>query len=158
MRDKFIPPDELEMRIPSLRQGKILVTLNGSFDLLHAGHLFQIAEAKKQGDILLVALNSDASIAAYKSKDRPIIPLKDRLKMMMALEDVDYVTFFEEANPIALLEKIKPDVHANGMEYGENCIEAEIIRKHGGRLHLVPRIEGLSTSQIIERIKTVCAL
>lgn len=132
------------------------MTLNGSFDLLHAGHLYQIEEAKKQGDLLLVALNSDASIAGYKGKDRPIIPLKYRMQMMMALEAVDYVTFFEEANPILLLEKIKPEVHANGMEYGENCIEAEVVKRHGGKLHLVPRIEGLSTSQIIERIKTLC--
>ena len=158
MKDKYIPPDQLTTLIPLLRKGRVLVTLNGSFDLLHAGHLYQIQEAKKQGDLLLVALNSDASIAEYKSKDRPIIPLKYRLQMMMALEEVDYVTSFEELNPLALLEKVKPDVHANGMEYGENCIEAEVVRRCGGRLHLVPRIEGLSTSQIIERIKTSCAL
>jgi rfaE bifunctional protein nucleotidyltransferase chain/domain len=158
MKDKYLPPDQIEERLPSLRKGKTLVTLNGSFDLLHAGHLYQIREAKKQGDILLVALNSDDSIRQYKGKDRPIIPLKERMEMMMALEEVDYVTFFEETDPIALLEKIKPDVHANGAEYGENCIEAAAIKRQGGRLHLVDRIDGLSTSQIIERIKTTCAL
>ena len=157
MNKKYIDPDQLTAVLPALRQGKVLVTVNGSFDLFHAGHLYQIQEAKKQGDLLLVALNSDASIAEYKGKDRPIIPLKERMEMMMALEEVDYVTFFEETTPLALLEKIKPEVHANGIEYGENCVEAEVVKKNGGRLYLVPRLEGLSTSRIIEKIKKLCA-
>lgn len=156
MRDKLILPSELAEKIFKIRQGKVLVTVNGSFDLLHAGHLHQLYEAKKQGDLLLVALNSDASIQQYKSMDRPIIPLKYRLQMISALEMVDYVTYFDELNPLALLEKIKPDVHVNGIEYGENCIEAALVKAQGGRLHLVDRIDSLSTTAIIDKIKGLC--
>ncbi|MCB1116364.1 MAG: adenylyltransferase/cytidyltransferase family protein [Chlamydiia bacterium] len=152
---KCISPDKLEETVKELRaSGKTVVTLNGSFDLLHAGHLKMIHEASLQGDVLIVALNSDASIKAYKSPLRPIIPLEHRLEMMAALEFVDFVTFFDETDPIALLEKIKPDVHCNGSEYGENCIEAETIQKHGGKIHIISLVPGLSTTKIIEKIKT----
>lgn len=152
---KFISPEKLEETVKELRaSGKTVVTLNGSFDLLHAGHLKMIHEASLQGDVLIVALNSDASIQAYKSPLRPIIPLEHRLEMMAALEFVDFVTFFDETDPIALLETIKPDVHCNGSEYGENCIEAETIKKHGGKIHIISLVPGLSTTKIIEKIKT----
>jgi rfaE bifunctional protein nucleotidyltransferase chain/domain len=127
--------------------------LNGSFDLLHAGHLFIIYQASLQADRLIVALNSDLSIQRYKSSDRPIIPLQYRLEMIAALEFVDYVTWFDETDPCKLIEKIKPDVHVNGKEYGENCIEAPVVKACGARLHLVDRIPSLATSFIIEKIK-----
>ena len=154
LEKKLVEPERLEEKIALLRsQGLSLATLNGSFDLLHAGHLFMIHEASKQADVLLVALNSDVSIQRYKSLSRPIIPLCYRLEMMAALEFVDYVTWFEETDPRALLLKVKPDVHVNGAEYGENCIEAETVRSYGGKLHLVRRIPGLATSTIVEKIK-----
>lgn len=154
LQKKLVEPEKLEETVASLRsQGLTLATLNGSFDLLHAGHLFIIYEASKQADRLLVALNSDESIRSYKSSDRPIIPLSYRLEMIAALEFVDYVTWFEETDPRALLTKIKPDVHVNGAEYGSDCIEAETVKTHGGRLHLVRRIPSLATSAIIEKIK-----
>jgi len=154
LQKKLIEPEQLEEKIAALRLKKLtLATLNGSFDLMHAGHLFIIYEASKQADRLLVALNSDRSIQQYKSPDRPIIPLSYRLEMMAALEFVDFVTWIEETDPIALLSKIKPDVHVNGAEYGTNCIEAETVRINGGRLHLVERIPSLATSAIIQKIK-----
>lgn len=156
LQKKLIEPDALEEKAEALRERKLsLATLNGSFDLLHAGHLFIIHEASKQADRLIVALNSDSSIQAYKAKDRPIVPLRYRLEMMAALEFVDFVTWFEETDPCTLLEKIKPDVHVNGAEYGENCIEAEIVKKNGGRIHIVKLIESLSTSNIIDKIRCV---
>lgn len=156
LQKKLIEPQSLEQKIASIRQKKkTIATLNGSFDLLHAGHLFMIHEASKAADCLIVALNSDASIQKYKSPKRPIIPLEYRLQMMAALQWVDYVTYFEETDPRALLSKIKPDVHVNGVEYGENCIEADTVRAHGGRLQLVRRIPGLATSAIIEKIKNL---
>ena len=136
-------------------EGKRVATLNGSFDLLHAGHLYMISEAKKCGDLLIVGLNSDASIRKYKSEDRPIIDLENRQKMMAALEDVDFVTSFEETDPCHFLEVISPDVHVNGVEYGSECIEAETVRKIGAELHLVPRIPGLATSEIIAKIQSL---
>ncbi|MBI3211096.1 MAG: adenylyltransferase/cytidyltransferase family protein [Simkania negevensis] len=153
-KEKLISPEQLEKKIAELRkQGKKIVTLNGSFDLLHAGHLHMIYEARLQGDCLLMALNSDSSIKQYKSPKRPIIPLEYRLQMIAALGFVDYVTWFEEVDPRKLLAKIKPDVHVNGAEYGEDCIEAEVVKKGGGKLHIVPLITGLSTTKILEKIK-----
>jgi rfaE bifunctional protein nucleotidyltransferase chain/domain len=155
LQKKWLEPERVEAKAAELREKRLtLATLNGSFDLLHAGHLYIIHQASLQADRLLVALNSDASIQKYKSPDRPIVPLQYRLEMMAALEFVDYVTWFEETDPRAILSKIKPDVHVNGAEYGENCIEAEVVRSNGGRLHLVQRIPTLSTSAIVERIKT----
>ena len=154
---KTIPPADLENAVQKWRsEGKTIATLNGSFDLMHAGHLEIIYEASKQADILLVALNSDASIQKYKSPKRPIIPLEYRLRMMAALAFVDYVTWFEETDPCALLEKVRPDVHVNGAEYGHDCIEADVVKKHGGKIHIVQLVPGLSTSRIIAKIKDVC--
>jgi D-glycero-beta-D-manno-heptose 1-phosphate adenylyltransferase len=154
LQKKLINPEHLEEKAAALRmRGFTIATLNGSFDLMHAGHLFIIHEASKQADRLIVALNSDSSVQQYKSPNRPIIPLSYRLEMMAALEFVDFVTWFEESDPIALLSKIKPDVHVNGAEYGAQCIEAETVKKQGGRLHLVDRIPSLATSAIIEKIK-----
>lgn len=156
LQKKLIDPHLLEEKAAALRaRGLTIATLNGSFDLLHAGHLFIIHEASKQADRLIVALNSDHSIKQYKSPDRPIIPLSYRLEVMAALEFVDFVTWFEEIDPVALLSKIKPDVHVNGAEYGAACIEAETVKMYGGRLHLVNRMPGLATSAIIEKIKAL---
>jgi rfaE bifunctional protein nucleotidyltransferase chain/domain len=154
---KRIDPSDLERFSNEIKKsGKTLVTLNGSFDLLHAGHLEMLYQASLQGDILIVALNSDSSIKQYKSQDRPFIPLDERLQMMAALDMVDYVTWFEELDPCLLLSKLKPDVHVNGSEYGENCIEAETVKAYGGRLHIVQLVPGLSTTQIVKRITSAC--
>ncbi|HEY5260021.1 MAG TPA: adenylyltransferase/cytidyltransferase family protein [Rhabdochlamydiaceae bacterium] len=152
---KLIAPEDLEKTVAALRQdGKTIATINGSFDLLHPGHLHMLYEASLQADVLIVALNSDASIKKYKSAKRPILTLEHRLQMISALGFVTYVTFFEETDPIALLTKIRPDVHVNGSEYGENCIEAEAVKAGGGRLHIVKLIDGLSTTQLIQKILT----
>lgn len=152
-QEKIIHPDKLPAFAKDLKsKGFKIATLNGSFDLLHAGHLEMIYQAKLQGDKLIVALNSDQSIKQYKSPSRPIIPLEYRMRLMAALEFVDYVTWFEETDPRTLLAKIKPDVHVNGSEYGANCIEAETVKENGGRIHIVNLIPGLSTSEIIKKI------
>lgn len=146
-----------DLREKLTKEGKALVTLNGSFDLLHAGHLQIIFEASQQGDFLLVGLNSDSSIKQYKSKDRPIIPLKYRLEMMSSLRFVDGVTFFNETDPLHFLELAKPDVHVNGPEYGEECLEAQLVKKQGGRIHIAQFVPGLSTSNVIQKIGDLCA-
>lgn len=150
---KIITPADLVTWRADLRaRGETLATLNGSFDLMHAGHLHILYEASLQADKLLVALNSDASIRQYKSPDRPIISLENRLQMMAAIEFIDYLTWFEETDPRALLRIVQPDVHVNGVEYGNQCIEADVVRECGARLHLVDRIPGLATSEIITKI------
>lgn len=154
---KWIDPKDIVQKSLELKKaGKTIATLNGSFDLLHAGHLHIIYEASKQADVLIVALNSDHSIKQYKSPSRPIIPLEYRLQMMAALAFVDYVTSFDETTPIDILTKIKPHVHVNGSEYGENCIEAETVKMYGGRVHIVALVPGLSTSTIINKISDIC--
>lgn len=154
---KIITPDQLEKKVAQLRaQEKKIATLNGSFDLMHAGHLHMIYEASQVADILILALNSDQSIKQYKSPARPIIPLEYRLQMMAAIEFVDYVTWFDETDPRKLLSIIKPDVHVNGAEYGENCIEADVVKQYGGKVHIVDLVQGLSTTQIIKKIKSLC--
>jgi rfaE bifunctional protein nucleotidyltransferase chain/domain len=154
---KLIPPSLLKQKLEEIRsQGATIATLNGSFDLLHAGHLEMIYQASLQADVLIVALNTDSSIQQYKSPLRPIIPLEFRIQMMAALGMVDYVTWFEETDPRRLLGEICPNVHVNGAEYGENCIEAETVRSSGGRIHIVSLVPGLSTSKIIKKIVETC--
>lgn len=154
---KYIEPKLVKDFCKNLkRQGKTIVSLNGSFDLMHAGHLYILHEAKKQGDILIVALNSDESIKAYKSKDRPIIDLENRKKMMAACMFVDYVTVFDETTPCHILTQICPDVHVNGAEYGDNCVEKQTVEAVGGKIYLVDRIPGLSTTDVIKKVKSLC--
>lgn len=154
--NKIISANMLQAWVEEQRLlGKTIATLNGSFDLLHAGHLEIISAAADQADCLLMLLNSDESIQKYKSKDRPIITLKYRLRMVAALEMVAAVSWFEETDPREILSRIKPDVHVNGAEYGQNCIEAEVVRQNGGRLHIVELVPGLSTSNIIKKIQNL---
>jgi D-beta-D-heptose 7-phosphate kinase/D-beta-D-heptose 1-phosphate adenosyltransferase len=136
-------------------QGKRIVTLNGSFDLLHAGHLHILEEAHNQGDVLIVGLNSDASVRAYKGAQRPIIPEAQRARMLLALRAVDYVHIFDESEPMPFLAEIKPHVHVNGSEYGADCIEAPMVKAAGGRIHIIEKIPGLSTSEILSRIRSL---
>lgn len=155
-KKKLILPEGLADAAENIRlTGKTIATLNGSFDLLHAGHLQIIFEAFQMGDVLIMALNSDSSIQQYKSPDRPIIPLEYRLQMVAALEFVSYVTWFDETDPRKLLETIRPNVHVNGSEYGENCIEADVVKSHGGKIHIVKLVPGLSTTQILSKISNL---
>jgi rfaE bifunctional protein nucleotidyltransferase chain/domain len=157
MDSKVIEPHLLEEKVSELRsKGIKIATLNGSFDLMHAGHLEMIYQASRQADVLILALNTDRSVQQYKNPLRPIIPLEFRLRMMAALEMVDFVTWFNESDPRQILSCIKPDVHVNGAEYGEDCIEAEVVRSHGGIVHIVSLVPGLSTSQIIKKIVETC--
>lgn len=154
---KVIKPENLKKKVSEIKeQGLTIATINGSFDLMHAGHLHILYEASKTADCLILALNSDESVKKYKSPLRPIITLSYRLQMMAALSFVDYVTWFHETDPREVLEIIRPDVHVNGAEYGESCIEAEVVKKYGGTLHLVERIDGLSTSEVIQKVIKVC--
>lgn len=152
---KLILPEDLEQKVKTLRQeGKTVATLNGSFDLMHAGHLHMIHEASEQADCLILALNTDDSIKRYKSPKRPLVTLEHRLQMAAALEFVDFVTYFDETDPREFLKKVRPDVHVNGSEYGEDCIEAEVVKSYGGKIHIVKLMPGLSTTNLIEKIKS----
>lgn len=152
--DKVLAPSEVFKRVEVLKaEGKVIVTTNGSFDLLHAGHLHTLYEGKKLGDVFIVALNTDASIRSYKGPSRPIIPLKYRLQMLAALSFVDFITYFDESDPRKLLKEIGPHVHVNSAEYGDNCIEKEVVEDGGGYVKLIEKIDGLSTSEVIKKIR-----
>src|SRR5262249_5387310 len=133
--------------------GKTIVTINGAFDLLHAGHLHILREASRLGDVLIVGLNSDDSVRDSKGPDRPIVPQERRAEMLLALRHVDYVHVFPEPVPMPFLEEVRPDVHVNGAEYGTHCIEAATVERLGGRLHLVERIADFSTTGLVNKLR-----
>jgi rfaE bifunctional protein nucleotidyltransferase chain/domain len=151
---KLLSLDAAVARREELRRaGKRVALTNGVFDLLHTGHLFYLQQARALGDALFIALNADASVRALKGPTRPIIPERSRAEMLLALRMVDYVHIFDEADPIAFLSELKPDVHVNGSEYGENCIESGAVRRFGGRVHIVEKIPGLSTSNLLQTLR-----
>lgn len=139
--------------------GKKLVTVNGSFDILHAGHLDQLEEAKQQGDVLFVGINSDTSIRNEKGENRPLIPEPARAAMLAALICVDYVVILDE--PYAdiphqsFLLAIKPDVHVNGPDFGavETWVEYSVMQNLGIKGHTITRRNDFSTTDLVNKIK-----
>jgi len=114
-------------------------------------------EARQLGDVLIVGLNSDASVRSYKGPTRPIVTERRRAEMLLALRMVDYVHIFDELDPIAFLKELNPDVHVNSSEYGQDCIESRTVRRGGGTIHIVNRIPGLSTSGLIDDVQSARA-
>ena len=153
MTPKLLERGELAARVARLKAcGKTIVTTNGSFDLLHIGHVTMLQEARSLGDVLIVGVNSDRSIRRYKGKSRPICSEAHRIGMLAALECVDYLTLFDELTPIDLLDVIQPHIHVNSPEHGKDCVEREVVERHGGRIHLSALVEGMSTSELLRRI------
>ncbi len=150
---RMVSRGELSVLSATLRAARRrIVTINGTFDVMHAGHLHILHEARRLGDVLIVGLNTDRSVREHKGPGRPFIGEADRARMLLALRDVDYVHLFDEPVPMPFLAEVRPDVHVNGSEYGEECIEAETVRAGGGRVHVVGRLPGLSTSELAERM------
>ncbi len=155
-KEKIKSLDEIIKIVEEKRKaGKKIVTTNGSFDLLHAGHVDLLEKAKSKGDILIVGVNSDKSVREYKKKPgRPIIPVRFRAEAVAAIMYVDYVFLFDDLIPNPWLDRIRPDVHANSAEYGAKCVETEVLDQYGGELFLVPKEDiPLSTSNIEAKIK-----
>ena len=135
------------------REGRAVVFTNGCFDLLHRGHLHLLREAKKCGDILVVALNSDSSVKKIKGANRPILPQSERAQLIAALEMVDYVTWFDDPDPYEAIKELKPDVLVKGGDWPKDkIVGADIVEGHGGRIAVIPYLQGYSTTQIIERM------
>ncbi len=142
--------DDLETLSRSLKAaGRRVVTLNGCFDLLHGGHIYILGQAALQGDVLIVGLNSDASVRKNKGEDRPVLRQNERAEILLAIECVDYVYIYDEADCLDFVTAAAPDVHVNDASYGEDCIEASLVRAGGGRLHLVKKRPGPSTTSLI---------
>ncbi len=135
------------------KQGKKIVFTNGCFDLLHFGHVKYLEEARGKGDILIVALNSTASIKRIKGKTRPIISEKDRCGIVAALESVDFVTVFNDSTPLKLIKKLRPDVLIKGSDWKTGSIVgAEVLKTYKGKVLRANFLKGYSTSKIIKKI------
>jgi len=135
------------------RQGKKIVFTNGCFDLLHTGHIHLFKEAKKWGDVLFVAVNDDASVKKIKGSSRPLFSLKERLEVLEAIEDIDYLTFFSEETPQKIISALLPDVLAKGGDWrSEQVVGRREVEEAGGKVVIIPFLKGYSSSAIIERI------
>lgn len=144
--------NQLKTLIDALKaDGKRIVFTNGCFDLLHIGHVRYLKQAKKLGDILVIGLNSDASVRGLKP-ERPIIPETERAEVLAALAAVDYVTIFSEETPYALIRLLRPDVLVKGGDWKkEDIVGADIVPE----VHSLPYVEGRSTTEIIRKIKSL---
>jgi len=155
--NKITPRNELKAKIDRLkRKGKKVVFTNGCFDILHAGHTRYLREARKLGDALILALNSDSSVRSIKGPMRPIVPEAERAEVVASLDSVDYVTVFDELTPLELIEFLQPDVIVKGGDWAEkDIVGAKAVRKWGGRVAIMPEIEGASTTNIIDKVLQV---
>ncbi|MFN3729916.1 MAG: D-glycero-beta-D-manno-heptose 1-phosphate adenylyltransferase [Fimbriimonadaceae bacterium] len=137
-----------------LRAGKRLVFTNGVFDIIHAGHVRYLTQARALGDMLIVGLNTDGSARLLgKGPDRPINPLEDRAEVLAALRAVDAVVAFEDRTPVALVAELQPEVYVKGGDYRlEDLPEAPIVQAYGGEVVLLPFLKGRSTTSILRRL------
>ncbi|MBN9418646.1 hypothetical protein ABS71_11860 [bacterium SCN 62-11] len=143
----------VEELLPHL-QGRRVVFTNGCFDLLHVGHLRTLQWARAQGDLLVLGLNSDASVRHLKGPTRPITAEGDRAELLAGFACVDFVVIFEEADPMRLLAQIRPAVHVKGGDYRpEELPEAALVKSWGGQVLVTPLIEGRSTTKIESQLR-----
>lgn len=153
-RGKVLALDDLLARVSERRaDGERIALTNGSFDLFHVGHLRSLEQARALADLLVVGLNSDGSVRAYKSPDRPVLPQAERAELLAGLACVDYVVVFDEPTAERLVVEVRPDVYVKGADYAAKPIpEADIVRGYGGRVELIPLEAGRSTSGLIDEI------
>ncbi len=156
---KILTLEEMQTRLADLRDstaGMRVVFTNGAFDLLHVGHLRYLQAARALGHMLIVGLNSDASVKTHKDPRRPIVPGAERAELLAALECVDYIVPFDEPTAEHLVATLKPDIYAKGGDYdasgGKPLPEAAIVAEYGGEVRILPLVAGRSTTTLIERI------
>jgi rfaE bifunctional protein nucleotidyltransferase chain/domain len=159
MRDateKILSTEAMQAARENLKDaGKTLVFTNGCFDILHAGHVDYLAFSRRQGDALVVGLNSDASVKRNKGNDRPINNEDDRALVLAALECIDFVVIFDEDEPAPLIDKIIPDVLVKGEDWAHYVSGRETVEAHGGKVVLAKMVEGKSTTDTITRISNL---
>ena len=153
--NKILERNALKDKLEELRKkGKKIAFTNGCFDILHVGHVRYLREAKKTADVLVLALNSDSSVRSIKGEKRPLMNEKERAEIIAALEFIDFVTIFPELTPLELINYLKPDILIKGGDWPEEkVIGREEIKKWGGRVAIIPEVEGKSTTNIVEKIK-----
>ena len=136
------------------KKHKKIVFANGCFDIIHRGHIILLQKAKSEGDILVAAINSDASIKKLKGENRPVFCEDERAEIIAAFQMVDFVTVFNEEDPYKIISELKPDVLVKGGDWTvETVIGRDIVEANGGKVIVIPQVEGYSTSRIIQKIK-----
>jgi len=152
---KVMSRDLLRHEIESRRRlGQRVAFTNGCFDVLHAGHVAYLSEARAQADLLVVGLNSDASVRTIKGKDRPVNSVADRIAVLSGLQVVDYVVVFDEVTPLTLIQELRPDVLVKGADYRKHeVVGGAFVEAYGGRVHLAPFRAGYSTTGTIEKLQ-----
>jgi rfaE bifunctional protein nucleotidyltransferase chain/domain len=147
------------IRQQTYKQGKVAVLANGVFDLLHLGHVRYLDKARKLGDVLIVGLNSDRSVQLLKGPGRPLTSEAVRAEILCGLVSVDYVVVFDESTAERLVEVLRPDIYVKGGDYLQTSSaeptalpEAQVVVRYGGRVEILPYVEGQSTTEMIERI------
>ncbi|MBN2090442.1 D-glycero-beta-D-manno-heptose 1-phosphate adenylyltransferase [candidate division KSB1 bacterium] len=157
--EKVVSEDELKEIIEKLKkQGKSVAWTNGCFDLMHVGHILYLKDARAQGDLLVVGLNSDESVRMLKGPNRPIVEETQRAKLLASLWCVDYVVVFSDKSPFKVIQYLQPDVYIKGGDYTIDTINQEerrLVEDYGGRIAIVPGIDGMSTTNLIQRILEV---
>lgn len=146
---------DLEKELKTLfDKDKVIVFTNGCFDILHPGHIDLLEKARALGDVLVLGLNTDASIKGLKGNSRPIQNLDARALVLAGLESVDYIIPFDTPTPLALIKRVKPNILVKGGDYNiEDIVGYEFVRSYGGSVTTIPFLEGHSSSQIINKIK-----
>ena len=154
MLSKIVKLKDLVQKISTLRvSGRTIVFTNGCFDILHVGHVRYLAAARSEGDVLVVGLNSDESTRSIKQENRPIVNQDQRAEVLAGLECVDYITVFNEPDPLKLIQALKPDVLVKGADWKEeDIIGADVVKEGGGKVVRVDVVPEISTSRIIQRI------
>ena len=154
MGSKILNLKDLIFTLKNLRNsGKRIVFTNGCFDILHVGHVRYLSAARAKGDILVLGLNSDASVKSIKSDNRPVVCQDQRAEVLAGLACVDYITIFDEPDPLALIHAIRPDVLAKGADWEETkIIGSDVVKSYGGEVVRIKMVPDISTSSIIQRI------
>jgi len=136
------------------QEGDKIVFTNGCFDVLHRGHVEYLKFCKKQGDIVVLGLNSDASVRQLKGPDRPVNNQHDRAAVLSELESIDYITIFDELDPLNIIQQVRPDVLVKGVDWAQKgVIGREFVESYGGRVELAPLVDGKSSTATIEKLK-----
>jgi D-beta-D-heptose 7-phosphate kinase/D-beta-D-heptose 1-phosphate adenosyltransferase len=157
MVPKVLPRDQLLLSLATERaRGRRIVFTNGCFDLMHIGHTRYLQSARTLGDVLVVGVNSDASVRALeKAPDRPIVPETQRAEVLAALGCVDYVVIFDESDPLQLISAVQPDVLVKGGDWTiDRIVGRDLVESRGGLVKTLPLVPGMSTTGLLQRIRS----
>lgn len=154
--DKVVSRAEFALRLRAAREaGRDVVFTNGCFDILHVGHLRYLEAARAKGDLLAVAVNSDASVRRLKGESRPLVPEDERQEMLAGLEAVDLVTCFHEDTPLEIIRECRPRLLVKGADWAGNVVGSDLVEADGGRVELVELVPGRSSTDLMARAAAV---